>query len=397
MAETMSASTNALRILTLCYEFPPVGGGGGAVAKSIAERLAARGHKIRVVTGGMRHLPRQETRDGLAIYRTRACRRHEDRCTVFEMAAFLALAFGPMLRQIREWQPNVIHAHFAVPTGALAFAQSLFTKVPYVLTVHLGDVPGGFPEQTATLFRLIKPLTVPIWRCAAAISAVSGHVRNLAVAAYDVPVQTILNAVATAPSANATSEIHDPPHIVFAGRFVSQKNLPVLVDALAEIRARPWRATLIGDGPLLPELRKQIDAAGIRDRIALPRWQERSVVDKIMADADLFVIPSSAEGLPMAAVQALQHGLALVGSDIGGLRDVIIHERNGFLVPVGDAHALAQKLELLVDHPALLARMRAASRERSELFDLDRITTQYENLLRLAAARDKSATLPHVD
>jgi glycosyltransferase involved in cell wall biosynthesis len=105
-----------------------------------------------------------------------------------------------------------------------------------------------------------------------------------------------------------------------------------------------------------------------------------------MSDGDIFVLPSSAEGLPIAAVQALQHGLAIVGSDIGGLHDVIVDELNGFLVPAGDATALAAKLQLLLDDRALLLRMKSASRARGELFDLDRIATQYENLLRAAAA-----------
>ena len=387
MDETMMrASERRLRILTLCYEYPPVGGGGGAVAKSVAERLAARGHAIRVITGGMRRLPRSATEHGVEIRRTLPSRRHADRCTVPEMAAYLLLALIPAVRQIATWRPDVIHAHFAVPTGALAFAVSHFHNVPYVITVHLGDVPGGFAEQTARLFRWIKPWTVPIWERAAGISAVSQHVRELATKAYGVPVQTILNGTAPTGISAARLTVHAPPHFVFAGRFVSQKNLPVLIDALSRVAAAPWRATLIGDGPLMNGVRTCIARAGLRERIALPGWQERAAVDQIMSDGDIFVLPSSAEGLPIAAVQALQHGLAIVGSDIGGLHDVIVDELNGFLVPAGDATALAAKLQLLLDDRALLLRMKSASRARGELFDLDRIATQYENLLRAAAA-----------
>jgi len=386
MDETMRAPDDPLRILTLCYEYPPIGGGGGAVAKSVAERLAERGHEVRLITGGMRQLPRRETINGIEIHRTLPSRRRADRCTVPEMAAYLALAIIPAFRQIASWYPHVMHAHFAVPTGALAFALSRFRDVPYVITAHLGDVPGGFAEQTAGLFRWMKPWTIPIWKHAAGISAVSEHVRDLATKAYDVPVQTILNGVPTTGMISAPPGVHDPPHIVFAGRFVSQKNLPILIDALSRLRSARWRATLIGDGPLMDELREQIDAAGFHERIALPGWQDRASVDQIMAGADLFIIPSSAEGLPMAAVQALQHGLAIVGSDIGGLHDVIVNEVNGFLVPVGDASALATKLQLLLEDRALLLRMKTASRSRGPLFDLDRITTQYENLLRAAAA-----------
>ena len=111
------------------------------------------------------------------------------------MALFLVTSFLPTVREIRAWRPDVIHAHFAVPTGALAYAAAKLTKTPYVLTVHLGDVPGGFPDQTATLFRILKPLTIPIWRNAAAITAVSTHVEELAKHAYHLPVQRILNGI----------------------------------------------------------------------------------------------------------------------------------------------------------------------------------------------------------
>jgi hypothetical protein len=74
----------------------------------------------------------------------------------------------------------VIHAHFAVPTGALAFPVSRLTGIPYVLTAHLGDVPGGVPEQTAHLFRLVNPLARILWKSAARVTAVSSFVAGLA-------------------------------------------------------------------------------------------------------------------------------------------------------------------------------------------------------------------------
>jgi hypothetical protein len=68
------------------------------------------------------------------------------------------------------WRPDVMHVHLAVPTGALA-ARRTVHGVPYVLTVHLGDVPGAVPEQTGKLFRVFGPFIRPIWKRAAAISA----------------------------------------------------------------------------------------------------------------------------------------------------------------------------------------------------------------------------------
>ena len=382
-----SAPDPRLKVLVLCYEYPPIGGGGGRVAKAVAEKLASRGHEVRVQTAGMPHLPRVEPVNGVEVHRARSFRRREDRCSVGEMALFVATSFWPALRQCETWNPDVIHAHFAVPTGALAYAVSLLTSVPYVLTVHLGDVPGGFPDQTDALFRYAKPFTVPIWRRAAGISAVSAHVRDLSVRAYEIPVEKILNGLEIRCADRSHIMLQTPRRLVFAGRFVSQKNVPLIVDALAEVRDLEWHATLIGDGPLMPEVCDRIALHGLGGRVDLPGWQEADEVERTMAASDIFLIPSTHEGLPVAAVQALHCGLAIVGTAIGGLADVVIDDVNGILLATHDKDALGAALRRLLGDDATLLRMRNASREHGRLFDLDAITTQYENLLNAAIVR----------
>ncbi|MGC2577728.1 MAG: glycogen/starch synthase, partial [Terrimicrobiaceae bacterium] len=78
-----------MKILVLCYEYPPIGGGGGRIAAQVASSLARRGHAVRVLTGGMRHLPRREVRDLVEVVRPFSFRRREDTCTVPEMALYL--------------------------------------------------------------------------------------------------------------------------------------------------------------------------------------------------------------------------------------------------------------------------------------------------------------------
>src|SRR6185369_10046354 len=103
--------------------------------------------------------------------------------------------------------------------------------------------------------------------------------------------------------------------------------------------------------------------------------------------ADIFLMPSSVEGLSMAALEALKHGLAIVGSDIGGLRDVIDHGLNGLRVTPNDSAALANELRALLAQPETILRMKIASREKAREFDREKIAAQYEQLLLDAAKR----------
>lgn len=373
-----------MKILVLCYEYPPMGGGGGRVAAQVAAALAARGHEVKVMTGGMRHLPRHEVRDGVEIFRPRSPREREDTCTVPEMAFYLLAGFLPALRLARSWQPDVLHAHFAVPTGVLAAAVSKRTGIPYVLTVHLGDVPGGVPEQTAHLFRLVNPFVRPIWLKAARITAVSSHVAGLAQAAYGIKPQIIFNGL---PHRKIPPLVFGGvPRILFVGRLSVQKNPLLAIQALAQVRDQRWIFEVIGDGPLRTAMHHECERLGLGSRVIFDGWLSGEEVARRMETSHILLMTSLHEGMPMVAVEALQHGLAIVGSDIGGLRDVIRDGENGFLCGL-QAEAFAEKLRELLDSPARLESQRRASLGRAPEFDQEHIVDSYEKVLLEAAGR----------
>jgi glycosyltransferase involved in cell wall biosynthesis len=373
-----------MKILVLCYEYPPLGGGGGRIAKAVAEALAARGHSVRVQTAALGRRSSRETVGGVDVFRTASGRRRADSCTVAEMALYCATSFLPTLRHIRTWQPDVLHVHFAMPTGLLAWAVHQFTAVPYVLTAHLGDVPGGVPEQTDRLFQMIGPLASRVWSRAAACTAVSSFVQELAESAYGRKVTRILNGIALPPEA-APAPASDPPHLVFLGRFNPQKNAPLLLEALAGVRDLDWRLTMIGDGPDRTLVEQAIDRHRLRERVRLAGWLGHAEVHGILREADLLCIPSRAEGLPVAAIEALAHGLAIAGSDIPGLQDVLADGDNGLTAPVNDSAALTSCLRRLLTQPATLAAMQQASLRRARAFDLAAVAAAYDQVLTGAA------------
>src|SRR3990170_2292045 len=182
-----------MRILVLIHEFPPIGGGGGRAAYDICKEMVKRGHQIVVLTTHMKGMPKKETIDGIRVIRLPSLRTEPYRAPFATMSAFVLTGLWSSYRYVRFHRPDIIHVHFAVPAGAIAWMLSLLTGVPYVLTAHLGDVPGGVPEKTRKWFSWILPLTPPIWRHARHVVAVSAYTRGLALEYYPVDITVIPN------------------------------------------------------------------------------------------------------------------------------------------------------------------------------------------------------------
>jgi glycosyltransferase involved in cell wall biosynthesis len=145
----------------------------------------------------------------------------------------------------------------------------------------------------------------------------------------------------------------DPPLILSVGSLIPRKRHEVLVDALAAIRDRRWRARILGSAALDPAcaaaLAARVAAAGLAGRIALVGVA--ADVRAEMAAADVFALASEYEGYGMAFAEAMSHGLPVVACRAGAIAD-LVPEAAGALVPVGDATALAAALADLLDDPA---------------------------------------------
>ncbi|MBV9672274.1 MAG: glycosyltransferase family 4 protein [Verrucomicrobia bacterium] len=383
--------SRALRILTLCYEWPPVGGGGGRAAKDVAEALVARGHEVIVQTIRLKHLPDRELVNGVKTFRTLGFRRRLDRCSPAEMAGYIVSSAFPAWHHVRSLRPDLIHAHFAVPTGALALSICKATGTPYIVTAHLGDVPGTIPDQTANLFRWLNPFIKPIWNNAAGIVAVSRFVAEMAEKAYRRTSTIIHNGIQIADRPAIPAQSNPKPRMIFVGRLNPQKNLNHLVQVLAHLKDLQWDLDVIGDGEERSGLTLQFEAADLSSRVRFKGWLDRDLVNQHLASADIFLMPSRVEGLSVAVLEALKYGLAIVCSDIPALRECVTNGVNGFLVPVSDTAAWTQDLRKLLTDPVLLLQFRQASWRTAEQFDLARIAAEYELFYHQALAKVKRA------
>lgn len=377
-----------MKILVVNYEYPPVGGGGGRVAAQVAVELARRGHEVRVQTSRVSGLPPREMISGVDVRRVFSFRRKADTCSVPEMGGYVLANAAPVWRAARSWRPEVMHVHFAVPTGPVAWLTHRLTKTPYVLTAHLGDVPGGAPEQTDHLFRVVKPLTGMIWRDAAAVTAVSTHVADLARAAYGVESQVILNGVAGRAGSPPAGDPTGVLRLLFVGRMSVQKNPVFLARVFAGIKGRPWRAVFLGDGPLRAALQQEMARVGVEGQCELRGWSDEKAVRAAMDESDVLVMPSLTEGLPVAAIEAAARGLAICGSAIPGLRDVLEDRVNGWACAVNDENAWVNALEQAIHDRVALRSKQEASLRVVRKFELGGIVDAYEQTL-IDASRSK--------
>lgn len=375
-----------MRILVLTHEFPPVGGGGGQAALDTCQGLVQRGHEVHLLTAHMEGLNHHEDLEGIQVRRVSSLRRIPYQAGLLSMLGFILAGLLVGSNHIRSWRPDVIHVHFAVPAGVVAWILSRMYDVPYILTAHLGDIPGGVPTKTSRWFRWIYPFTPRIWQDADQVVAVSEYSRQLALKYYQVDINVIPNGVNLNVLDPGIIEVSKPPQITFAGRFVSQKNPITIVQIMAQLRDLDWQFSMIGDGPLRSYVEEEIENADLQDRFTLTGWVTPDEVITFLRNSDVLFMPSSTEGLPIIGVQALAMGLAIVGSRVGGFVDIVDQGKNGFLYPPEDTEAMQIVLRKFISNPEELLAFRKQSRKRSSRFNINRVVDDYVKIFEKVAS-----------
>jgi glycosyltransferase involved in cell wall biosynthesis len=178
-------------------------------------------------------------------------------------------------------------------------------------------------------------------------------------------------------------------NIVMVARFAAPKDHECLLRALSGL-AEPFTLWLIGGGPRLPEARTETVGLGISDRVVF--MGSRSDVPELLAKAHIFALVSNYEGLPISILEAMRAGLPVVATDVGGVRECVRHNENGFLVPRANVENLRAKLRELIVSPSLREQMGQAGRKlfQKQFTEADMIQKSievYQSVLR--ASRPK--------
>jgi glycosyltransferase involved in cell wall biosynthesis/GT2 family glycosyltransferase len=290
---------------------------------------------------------------------------------------------------MRRERFDIVHCH-STKAGLLGRFAARMAGVPAILfTVHGWPFAGWWPPVYRTVVALAERAAA---RLSTAMICVCDHDHRVALQLRIAPPDRLVvipNGVDPAPflapgdgvsagrDARADPEA-DPPDrpltAVAVGRLTEQKDPATLLDAWRRVRG-PHRLLLVGDGPMRAALEARCRAEGLDGRVVIAGV--RDDVAAILRRADVFVLASRWEGLPLAIIEAMMSGLPIVATTVGGVPEAVAEGETGLLVPPQAPGALALALERLLGDAALRRRMGAAGRQRAlREFAADRMLAQ---------------------
>ncbi|MCP4449827.1 MAG: glycosyltransferase family 4 protein, partial [Planctomycetes bacterium] len=314
----------------LNHEFPPVGGGASPVTYELCRHLVSKGHDVDVVTMHFKGTAREENMDGVRVFRTPALRKRADICHGYELVTFYPGALIKALFLTRTSHYDIIHCHFLVPGGPLAWLLSRWRRIPLLITCHGTDVPGHNPERFQWVHKLIKPAWRFFANHADLITSPSTYLKTaIQTACIDARVKVIPNGIATDQFQPGAKK----KQILLCSRLLAFKGFQHVIAAIKDVEL-DWTVHIIGDGPYLAALKKL--ARDSRTPIEFAGWLEKKSVDfvRLYNESSIFVFPSEAENFPTVLLEAMSAGMAIISSTAGGCREVV--GKAGIYVEPGD-------------------------------------------------------------
>ena len=360
-----------------CY---PTVGGSGAVAAELGKQLGRRGHRIHFVS--YRTPFRLDDVNGNVSF-------HEVDISSYPLFEYpphdLALA-AKMAEVSRDHRLQLLHVHYAIPHAIAGFLaqQMLGAAAPrLVTTLHGTDIT--IVGQDRSFFEITR---FGIER-SDGVTAVSEFLKRMTLEEFEItrPIEVIPNFVDL--SIYRRGEMRrDRGAFAAAGEkillhvsnFRPVKRVLDVVRVFERVnREVPSVLLMVGEGPERASAQALVRRLNLDERVRFVGRQNR--IEELAGIADVFLLPSELESFGLSALEAMACDVPVVGSDAGGLPEVVKHTETGFLLPVGDIEGMAARtLEILKDDEHHRALGQAARRRAAALFDADRIVSQYERL-----------------
>ncbi|HEY9427864.1 MAG TPA: glycosyltransferase, partial [Gemmatimonadaceae bacterium] len=360
-----------MRVLVLTHNYPrSAGDPAGAFVARLARATQAAGHEVRVLTPHVPGTVEHEVDGGVVVTRFRYAPErlervgytgslHRDALTKPLVALALPGYFWRYRRvarrALRDFRPDVVHAHWWVPSGAVA----AMLRTPFLVTSHgsdvrlLENVPAARSFAQRVLGRASAITTVS--------SFLAADLRRL-LPEVDVPVKVLPMPLDVAHFERGREEAKaSPPRILYAGNLVASKGVDLLIEAVARLRERgvDCELRILGEGSEREALDALARQRGIAGAVTFSPFVSQSAMPAEYGRSTVTVLPTrgNAEGLGLTLVEALLAGSAVVGTPAGGIPEVVVDGETGLVARDGDAVHLAQQIGRLLADPELRARL----------------------------------------
>ena len=281
--------------------------------------------------------------------------------------------------------PDLVHVHTShYLSFYLSAFYTLFAAYVWDCPVVLHTHGSSFDEFVLTDSRALGRLQSWVFEASDAVVVLSEYWRE--VVEHRAPAEKVVVIPNAVSVEEYTPEFDaDPPHVVFVSNHIRRKGLPEFVEAIRELSADPdldFSVTICGSGPLSNLAETLADEY---DRVEYLGYVDEATKRRVLREGSIYVLPTFAEGLPIALLEAMAAGNALVSTDVGGIPD-LIKAGSGRTVSPGDVDDLVAALEGLVQSPGRVRTMartnhRLAAGQYSWDAATSRLTALYQTLL----------------
>ncbi len=365
-------------LLVLCYEFPPIGGGGGKVVLGLSKELVKIGFNIDIVTMRFKELPLYEKFDGLNIYRVPCIRKKESVCLSHEMGTYIINAIPIVKTLVKNNKYHLNHTHFIFPDGLISNIVKKATGLPYLITAHGSDVPGYNPDRFQIQHEILNPIWKRVIANSSGIVCPSETIRNLILKRKpDTKTFLVPNGIKISKFNHTRKKKN---RILVVTRMIKRKGVQYILDALSGLSI-DYEVNIVGDGPYLQNLKAFSEKKNVK--VNFCGWMDNSSPElkELYETSKIFVFPSEAENFPIVLLEAMAAGLAIITTKNTGCAEVV--GDSAILVNPRDSEGIKLALTELAESSTLCNRLSAKARNRlEENFSWGKIAKQYSNIFK---------------
>jgi glycosyltransferase involved in cell wall biosynthesis len=354
-----------MKIVVLSQEIPPVGGGAGNFALLISKELAKRGEHIYIYTMNVPGLPLEETKDdGVQIKRANVLRRDMANCGIISMLVYI-IKGAVHLSKIPKKDLKLIYAHSIVPAGIIALLINKIKGTPYFITSHGSDVPGYNDKRFGIIHKVISPIWKMVLHHAHRVSVPSKFMKNL------VNQMNSGKDVTVIPYGMDTDKYRYIPEekektFLIVSRLETRKRYDIFLRAISRVETENYnllegyKIVIVGDGTEMNQL--QIYAKNLKTKVTFLGWiDNRSAqMRELFEKAAVFVYPSTKDNFPVALMEAMSAGLAVITTKNTGCEEVV--GSSGILVRPGSEEDMYKAIINLLEKQETIIEWQQKSR-----------------------------------